>query len=183
MTLECVKNLLNEKDIPFIETIYENEKAYWLSNKEFENAYLKNARGIKVATIVIISNNKHKNLTLQFYEKNNEFEFDDLLFGSWFFEMFDYNPEMLADDLVRNIDFVMSGNAMVIDSYKICNGRKKWYSDSIFNMSDDEDVSDKIGFEETLARIEQKKSFLKTLFGVKMQYDIYDWNTYQSIVK
>lgn len=183
MTLEYAKNLLSEKNIPFIETIYKSEKEYWLKNKEFENANIKKAREIKVATLVIISKNKHKNLILQFYEKDNGFEFDDMLFGAWFFEMFDYNPDMLVDDLLHNIEFVMSGNAMVIDSYKICNGRKKWYSDAIFNMSDDEDISDKVGFEETLARIEQKKSFLKTLFGVKMQYDIYDWNTYRSIEK
>lgn len=183
MTLEYAKKLLSEKGIPFIETIYESEKEYWLKNKEFENASFKNAREMKVATIVIMSNNKHKNLILQFYEKNNEFEFDDMLFGAWFFEMFDYNPDMLVDDLLHNIEFVMSGNAMVIDSYKICHGTKKWYSDAIFNMSDDENVSDKLGFEKALARIEQKKSFLKTLFGVKMYYDIYDWNTYRNVVK
>ena len=183
MTLEYVKNLLNERNIPFIETFYESEKEYWQSNAEFECVNFKNAREIKVATIVIMSNNKHKNLTMQFFEKNNEFEFDDLLFGSWSFEMFDYSPDMLVGDLLHNIEFVMSGKAMVIDSYKICNGRKKWYSDAIFNVLDDEIVFGKNGYEKALSRIEQKKGFLKTIFGVKMQYEIYDWNTYQSIVK
>ena len=183
MTLEETKRLLSEKDIPFIERNYESEKVYWLKTEEFVGANINKARGIRVATLVILSNNKCKNLILQFFEKDKQFEFDDLIFGSWSFEMFDYNPDMLVDDLFDNIEFVMSGNAMVIDAYTIHNKTRKWSGDAIFNMSDDKDVFDKIGFEKALSRIEKKKGFFKSLFGVKMQYEIYDWNTCRNIVK
>lgn len=174
MTLEHARKLLDEKNIPFIETIYASEKEYWTESEDFKSANVNNAREIKVATLVITSNNKHKNLLLQFFEKNNQLEFNDLLFGSFSFEMFDYNPDMLADDLMHCIEFVMSGNAKVLEAY---NKSKRISALWIFDMSDDEDVVD---LNNILARIEKRK---KSLFGSKKYYDIYDWNTYIRIVK
>ena len=174
MTIENAKKILNNENIAFIETVYASEKDYWIKSEDFKNASFKNAREIKVATLVIVSNNKHKDLTLQFFEKDNQFEFDDLLFGSYSFEMFDYNPNMLAHDLIHNIKLVMSGNAKAIKAY---NKAKRISATGLFDISDDADVED---LNNILARIEKKK---KSLLGSKKYYDIYDWNTYKTIVK
>lgn len=177
MTLENAKKLLSERNIPFIETVYESEKEYWTKSDDFKTGDIKNAREIKVATLVITSNNKRKNLLLQFFEKNNQLEFNDLLFGSFSFEMFDYKPDMLADDLMHCIEFVMSGNAKVLEAY---NKSKRISALWIFDMSVDEDVAD---LNNTLVRIEKRKNIFKGLFSAKRYYDIYDWNTCIRIVK
>lgn len=112
MTLSDAKILLSENNIDFDVCEYENEAAYWHHRMLFP--YTKNARNCMVTTLIIASNNKKKNIELQFNDIGNEFYYEDLSFGDYCFEMFNYNEEMLADDLLDRIKEIQSGNFAVI---------------------------------------------------------------------
>ena len=131
--------------------------------------------------MIIVSKNKKKNIELQFNYVDNEFCFEELSFGDYCFEMFDYNEEMLAGDLLDRIEEIRCGNFVVI----IANDLKKrrWLGDACFDLNDDDDAFGRQGFEKAMEQINKPKGLLARLFRTQTQYEIYDWNTYQCIVK
>jgi len=179
MTLNDAKILLSENNIDFEACEYDNEAAYWHHCSLFP--YTKNAKNCKVIVLVIASNNKHENIELQFNEIGNEFHFEELSFGNFCFELFDCKEEILADEILTNIKEIQSGNFVVI----IANNLKKrrWLGDACFDLNDDDDAFGRSGFEKAMRRINKPKGLLSKLFRTQKQYEIYDWNTYQCIVK
>jgi len=179
MTLNDAKTLLSENDVNFDVCKYENEATYWQHRMLFPHT--KNAKNCRVITLIIVSNNNKKNIELQFNEVGDEFRFEELSFGDYCFEMFDYNEEMLAEDLLTSIKEIQSGNFVVI----IANNLKSrhWLGDACFDLNDDDDVFGRQGFEKAIGRINKPKRLLSRLFRTQTQYEIYDWNTYRCIVK
>jgi hypothetical protein len=54
----------------------------------------------------------------------------------------------------------------------------------IFDRNDfDDDFFGEMGYQKTMRRIQKRKGCLARLFNVKRQYEIYDWNSYQCIIK
>ena len=111
----------------------------------------------------------------------DEFRFEELSFGDYCFEMFDYNEEMLADALLNRIKEIQSGNFVVIIANNLKN--RHWLGDACFDLNDDDDAFGRQGFEKAMGRINKPKGLLSRLFRTQKQYEIYDWNTYQCIVK
>lgn len=179
MTLNDAKILLSENNIDFDVYEYENEAAYWHNIALFP--YIKNARNCKVITLTIVSNNEKKNIELQFNATGEEFHFEELWFGDYSFEMFDYNEEMLADDLLDHIKEIQSGNFVVIIANDLKN--RRWLGDACFYLNEDDDAFGRQGFEKAMERINKPKRLVSRLFRIQKQYEIYDWNTYQCIVK
>jgi len=179
MTLEEAKQLLRTNNIEFNILEFSSEAEYWRHSVLFPDT--KNAKSCKVIAIIIKSNNEKKNIELQFNLKDNVFFFEELSFGDYCFEMFDYKEEYLSKDLLENIRRIMSGSFKVI----LANDLKKhrWLGDACFDMNDDDDVFGEQGFEKAINRIKKPKSFISKLTKSKVLYEIYDWNTYQSIEK
>ena len=179
MTLDDAKILLSENNIEFNVCEYENEATYWHHKMLFP--YTKNARNCKVTTLVIVSKNKKKNIELLFNYVDNEFCFEELCFGDYSFEMFDYNEEKLPNDLQDRIKEIQSGNFVVIIANDLKN--RRWLGDAGFDLSDNDDAFDRQGFEKAMRRINKPKGLFSRLFRTQKQYEIYDWNSYQCIVK
>ena len=179
MTLNEVNVLLSENQIPFELCEFENETAYWHHVSMFP--YTKHAKVCKVIALIIPSNNQHKNIELQFNATDNGFIFEELYFGGFGFEMFDYTEEMLADDLLDRIKEIQSGNFVVIIANDLKN--RRWLGDSCFDLNDEDDAFGRQGFEKAMRRINKPKGLLSRLLKTQKQYEIYDWNTYQCIVK
>ncbi|MBQ8783367.1 MAG: hypothetical protein IJZ57_06300 [Clostridia bacterium] len=179
MTLTEAKELLNKNNIAFNLLEFENETEYF--HHSFMFPYTKSARSDKVTAIVIESNNGKKNIELQFNEIDGVYQFEEMLFGEFCYEMFNYNEEMLADDLIHNIKEIKTGNLTVIVLNDIKNHR--WLSDARFDLSDDDEGFGKTGFQKAMKKIEKPKSFLSKINKSKFQYEIYDWNTYHCIIK
>lgn len=179
MTLNNAKILLSENNINFEMCEYENEATYWHHRMLFP--YTKNAKNCKVITLIVASNNQNKHIELQFNNVGNEFRFEELSFSDYCFEMFDYNEEMLANDLLDCIKKIQSGNFVVI----VANDLKKrsWLGDACFDLNDEDDVFGRQGFEKAIERIHKPKGLISRLFRTQKQYEIYDWNTYQCIEK
>ena len=179
MTLFEAKKLLTENNIVFEIKEFEDEAAYWHHTRFFP--YTKNARTCKVIALIITSNNGKKNIELQFNAVDDDFLFEELHFGDFCFEMFNYTEEMLANDLMNNINEIKGGAISVI----IANDLKKqvWLCDSRYNLKDDDDLFGKPGFEKTVKNIQAPKSFISKLLKTKIQYEIYNWDSYQCIIK
>ena len=179
MTLNDAKILLSENNIVFDVREFENEAAYWRHVSMFP--YTKNAKTCKVIALIIRSNNGRNDIELQFNAVDSTFHFEELWFGSYSFEMFDYNKEMLADDLLDRIKEIQSGQFVVI----IANDLKKrtWLGDACFDLNDDDDAFGRGGFDKAMERINKPKGLISRLLRTQKQYDIYDWNTYRCIVK
>ena len=179
MTLFEAKKLLTENNLTFEISEFEDEATYWHHTMLFP--YTKNARNCKVLALIISSNNGKKNIELQFNAVDDDFLFEELRFGDFCFEMFDYKEEMLANDLLKHINKIKGGAFSVIVTNDLKN--KKWLADSSFDLKDDDDLFGKHGFEKAIQQIHAPKGFISKLLKTKTQYEIYDWNTYQCIIK
>ena len=189
MTLDDAKVLLTDNNIPFDLVEYENEKEYWHHTMLFP--YTKNAQVCKVLVLVVRSNNGKKDIELQFNEKDGIFCFEEIRFGSYCFEVLcEVKEEKLAEELIACIREVQEGYWRVIVANNI--KRRFWLWDACFDLNDtDDDISGKKAFDEAMLLIEESEKvsggvfgkFLDKLLRTKVQYEIYDWNTYQCIVK
>ncbi len=178
MTLYKAKELLSENNIPYEMCEFDDEATYWHHTTLFPHT--KNAKKCKVIALIIKSNNEKKNIEIQFNSFDDDFLFEELYFGDYSFEMFDYNEDMLSNDLLSRINEIQSGDFVVIVANNLKN--KSWLGDSCFDLNDD-DVFGNAGFEKAMQRIKKPKGFISRLFKSKKQYEIYDWNTYHCIIK
>ena len=178
MTLQEAKDLLSKNNIYFDICKFESEAEYWQHITLYP--YTKYAKNCKVIALIIMSNNGKKNIELQFNAIENEFRFEELHFGDYSFEMFDYNEEMLANDLLDRIQDIQCGNFTII----VANNLKSesWIGDACFDLNDD-DLFGKPGFERAMKRIQKPKGLISKLLKSGKQYEIYDWNSYQCIIK
>ena len=179
MTLFEAKKLLTENNFVFETREFEDEATYWHHTMLFP--YTKNAKNCKVIALIITSNNGKKNIELQFNAVDDDFLFEELRFGDFCFEMFDYKEEILANDLLNHINEIKGGAFSVIVANDLKN--KKWLADSCFDMKDDDDHFGKPGFEKAIQIIQAPKSFISKLLKASKQYEIYDWNIYQCIIQ
>ncbi len=179
MTLTEIEELFKKNNIPFELCEFENEKAYWHHIALFP--YTKNAKSCKVIAMIIKSKNEQTNIELQFNEVNNIFFFEELFFGDYGYEMFDCAEDTLPSALIDSVFEVMKGNIKIIT----CNDLKGKHrlGDACFDLNDDDNFFGKQGFQKAMEHINKPKKFLSKLFKSKKQYEIYDWNTYQCIIK
>lgn len=176
MTLSEVKELLNNNHIKFNQSEFENQKEFLNHISAFQ--YTKYSNPNKIIVLIIESNNGHTNIELEFEYDNNGFIFIDLFFGEYCCEMFDTLNNFLPEEILTCIHDFMSGKFSIITINDIKN--KRWLSDMCFDLNDEED---KVNFEKRIKKIRKSKGHISKLFKFKTQYEIYDWNTYQCIIK
>lgn len=179
MTLTEAQNLLEAHSIPFTQKFYENEAEYWKHALLFP--YTENAKPCRVIALVIHSSNHIKHIELQFNDTPDGWKFEELRFGGYSYEMFDTLEEFLPTEIIENISEIMQNKLAFIEGNDL--KKKMWCGDAVFDYTDDDEFFGKHGFQESVRHIEQKKSFWAKLFRTRMQYEIYDWNTYRCIIK
>ena len=189
MTLDEAKVLLTENDIDFELVEYKDEEEYLHHTALYP--YTKHAKSCKVLAMVVKSKNGEKDIELQFNEEHGIFYFVELRFGSFSFEMFEDSEEgKLTEKLMIHIREMQAGNYVVIVANNIEKHFELW--DSCFEVNDTEnDFFGKKAFEAEIHRIQGLENaskgwfekFLDKLLRTKIQYEIYDWNTYKCIVK
>lgn len=179
MTIEEAKELLKVHSISFEQGEYKNEKEYWHHVLAFP--YTANAKLCKVIALVIRSNNGKKHIELQFNSTPDGWMFEELWFGGYSYEMFDTSEEALPTELVENISNTMKNKLVFIECYDL--KKKKWCGDAVFDCTDQDEIFGKPGFQKAMGRIGEQKGFFAKLLRTKKQYEIFDWNSYQCIVK
>ena len=179
MTLTDAKTLLERKRIPYQTAQYEDEAAYWRHCMPFP--YVDNARNCKITALVIPSVNGAKHIEIQFSRHRGAYVFDELWFGGHNFELFGYDPDLVAADVLDFIGQVVDGKLAVIETNDV--KRRRVVSVSCFDLTDSDSVFGAPGFREAMKEIEAPKTFWKKLTGRKLRYDIYDWRTHRRVVK
>lgn len=179
MNLIDAKTLLEKRRIPYHMTQYESEAEYFRHLMAFPRR--DNGRKCAVTALVIPAVNGEKHIELQFNRGRGGYVFEELWFGGYSFELFDHDPDLLEADLLDRIGQIVEGKTAVILAYDL--RRRRWVSDSCFDLSDQDNVFGAPGFREAVARIEGPRTFRQKLTGQKQQYDIYDWHTCRQILK
>ena len=141
----------------------------FLAPKKIENRELKK--------LTIVSNNGKMNLDLIFYKNEEQYDFEDIVFGRFYFE---FGSIIDHDSFVDLIDIVQSiiTNKMKILSVSYAD-TGEWILDHRFDMSDPEE---QLQFNRYMARVDKKKCHPYIRKG-SMMHEIYDWNTYDCIVR
>ena len=172
MNIDRAKELLSNRGITFHTEEYASEADFWKHIVLFP--YTKNAADCRVITVVINSNNGHKNLELQFIEAEGNYAFKELWFGDYSFEAFDYEPDMLEDEIMSDIEGVMLGDHIAFAINDL--NKKQWISDGLTPKNG--------GYAEQLKRDARKpKTWKQKISKMKLQYEFYDWDNYHKITK
>ena len=179
MTLNEAKTLLSKNSIPYELCEYQNETAYWHHAMQFPHT--KNAKSCKVTVILIRSKNGKKNMELQFHAVDGIFRFAELYFGDYSYEMFDVKEESLENDLLACIAEIINGRFTVICASDL--RKKRRLGDACFDRGDDDKRFGEPGFQKAMQRIQKPKGIFEKVSKSVKQYEIYDWNTYQCIIK
>lgn len=175
--LDRIKEKLQDLEIPFEESHYENRIIFWQEIEVFPDE--EKPAPYPVLALTIKSNNDKKDLAVVFEQVGDRYEFCDLFFGSFGFELFDSGEEVTDELLLDLIKNVMQNEATVI--YAVDITKNKWLWDGIFDLNDP-DPHDKEEFEQKLIEIQKPKKGLSKLLDHETRYEIYNWNTYRCVL-
>ena len=176
MKIEEAKALLYSNGISYDICCYSNEAEFWKHLSLYSD--YKKAKLCKVTVIVIRCKNGHKDVELQFNSTDDGDIFVELFFGDYSYELFDCGEELLPNEIIRNINSVLQCNISIIVAYDL--RRKRWLGDICY---DKEVNSGETYYKTALERIHKPKSLVAKLFHDKRQYEIYDFENYQCIIK
>ena len=132
--------------------------------------------------MITISNPDHdKNIELIFDSDEDNPNFYDLDFGGYCYELFDCNEDDIANQLIKEIKDIISGNVYIIYARNAKSG--EWFFDGCFFDSPDEDENTMDEFQNLIARIRSPKSWLRKIIKRIDQYEIFNWNSYECVIK
>lgn len=176
MKLEDVKQLLNENGYPYESKIVPSSLAF--------HKY----KGFSFKTdtdpfwLLIIPNPNHgQNIEIVFSDASENPDFYDLVFGGFWYDLFGYPDEYLPRDLLDEIQRIVTGKANIILATDAKTG--KWFSDQIFFDLPETDMNNMDDYKRTLSRISAPKSLWRKLIGRTDIYEIFNWFSYQKIIK
>lgn len=172
MNLSRAKELLNKKGLPYELVEYSCEGEFWKHISQFANT--SRATPTKVISLVINSPNKHKHLELQFNKSEKDYLFCELWFGDYSFEAFDYEADILEQEILSDIESVISGGFVAFSIGDLKN--RRWISDGLIEKNSE-------ALEKFKQKMSRPKSWLGKIFKTKIQYELYDWNTYKIAIK
>ena len=167
MTLEEGNALLDREGIGYEQRNYGSQKEYWEDTMRFPRAA--NAGQCSVTVLRIPAPNGTAHLGLQFNERNGVFEYVDLWFGAYSFELWDGGEE----ELLECIRHVRSGQSWCAIRWDL--DRKRWCGDAMYDLQEDP------GPGKLLEALARPKDFWERLFKKHFLHEVYDWNEYHCI--
>ena len=172
-----VEKLLKENNIPFTLTV-KSYQEYW-RKKGIEE---KEKRTFSLLTIP--NPNHEKNIEIVFADASENPKFIDLEFGGVGYEMFQWEEEDLPRDLLNEIKDIRSGKEWIVCAANAKTG--VWLSDHLFCDGDENDEDDWNNMDDlykTISKIRKPKSLWSKITGRTRCYEIFNWNSYEKIVK
>lgn len=184
MTLSEVQNLLDTNRITYRREEYENEGVYSAHRVLFPYRP-EQAAPCKVLVLVIPSRNGQKDLELQFNQSGEEFLFQDIFFGAYSFELFHRPEDELPAALMECITETMEGNVAFIMADSLKDKTHLW--GGCYGLTDDDPLLGKAAYDAAVQSILAPHSLLGRLLSPKGEpkerYELYDWNSYQCVLK
>ena len=182
LTLCAAKALLAEHQIQFDLIEYPNAASYW--KHAMRDADLRHAPAGKTVVLVVRSNNGEKHIELEFRAESADFVLQTARFGEYVWVLTEENDQTgtdVADQLLQFIRKVESGDWVVVVTYDTTH--QKWLETACFDRhTADADIGEP-AFQKKRAEIEKPAGFFAKLFRVRMEYEIYDWNSFRRVEK
>ena len=177
MKIEEAKALLYSNGIPYEICCYSDEAEYWKHLSLYPDH--EKAKPCKVTVLVVRCKNGHKHVELQFNSTNDGEIFVELFFGDYSYELFDCEEELLPNEIIRNINSVLQCKMSIIVAYDL--KKKRWLGDVCYDH--EKNKFEESFYKSALEKIHKPKSFVEQLFHDRKQYEIYDFENYQCIIK
>lgn len=182
LTLCAAKALLAEHQIQFDLIEYPNAASYW--KHAMRDADLRRAPAGKTVVLVVRSNNGEKHIELEFRAESADFVLQTARFGEYVWVLTEENDQTgadVADQLLQFIRKVESGYWVVVVTYDTTH--QKWLETACFDRhTADADIGEP-AFQKKRAEIEKPAGFFAKLFRMRMEYEIYDWNSFRRVEK
>lgn len=122
MDIEQTRELLKSKNIRYTEREYETEKEYWRHICEYY--YCEHASDDRVKAFVIPCRNGKRNIELQLTEREGEYVFTELYFGTFCFELSEADlGESIGQELEKHLDNLLNGRYTVVSAADLKAGR------------------------------------------------------------
>lgn len=123
MNITEAKQVLREKGAEFEEASYPTEKEYWRHICPFY--YYEYASDIPVRALTVPCKNGKRHIELQFLERDGEYYFRELYFGTFCFELGEFHepgqdPEA---ELMQHLDSLIAGRYTVLSAADLKRGR------------------------------------------------------------
>ena len=175
MRLDEVEALLDNHNLEYKLSLIGNRGEFY-RNKGFLEA-----KDDTAFILLTIPNPNHaKNIELIFKTADDNPEFSDLEFGGHWYELFDCQEEQLPSELLKEIKDILSGRLYIIIARD--NKTLAWLFDGAYLDSPDEDQNDMEAFRKMMNRIKHPKGWWKKLRGKTTQYEVFSWESYESII-
>ncbi|MGN0292575.1 MAG: hypothetical protein ACI4D3_01070 [Lachnospiraceae bacterium] len=176
MTLSEVQLLLDQNGITYHFTTEPN-RAVFYQRKGFSSSDDTGAFHL----LTIPNPNHSKVIKLIFEDSSSDADFYDLEFGGYWYELWGWNEEGLAENLLDEIKNILDGKAYVIFATDAKTG--KWFADSLYCDREDPEWNDMDSFQKAVTRIKKPKSWWRKLIQRTDIYEIFNWNSYEKVVK
>ena len=175
MNIDEAKTLLNTKGITFEEKDYATQREYWEHCSEFWHFEYASTKPDSIRKVLVIPcANGRKDIELEFEQKDGEFEFVDLLFGSFSFEVEEESTERstVEEILTERLSDLLQSRYTVLAVSSIEGG--------VIMDSFRKNVSG-AGREKLVDSYKKAVSFWGRLLKKHYVAEIYDCNLYQRI--
>lgn len=176
MTFSEVTQLLDSHSIGYDVRYIDNPAEY------YKKRGFPNIRNCPPFTLIVISNPNHsKDIELSFTGCGDNPDLEEMSFGSYCHEMFSFTKRYVRNVLIDEIKNIMDGKVYVICAYNQKNGRLYFdggFDDSVFEWKENMDE-----FRKAVEKIRAPKNTFSRLTGRTDRYEIFNWNSYEEVVK
>lgn len=176
MRLNELQRLLIEKDIQYTLSVVEPCRSEFYEKR----GYQPGENRAPFCLITIKNPNHDKNIEIIFADNSNDSEFLDLGFGGFWYEL-GGDDEALPQGLLAEIDNILSGKLWIIFAFDA--KTNKWFFDGSYLDAMEVEWNDMDDFYKTVAKIKKPKSWWRKRTGRMDRYEIFNWNTYEEIIK
>lgn len=177
MKLIDVKKLLDDNGYKYTQTIVPS-RAEFYQQKGFNPS-----KDTGAFILLSIPNPNHRiDIQIIFSDTTNNPDFSDLEFGGYWYELFDCEESYVAQELLTEIQRIINGNTHIIFASMVKKG-VHWRWDGKYDDLPDAEMNSMDAFRDTVEKIRAPKSWWKRLTCKTYIYEIFNWTSYEKIVK
>ncbi len=177
MKLIDVKKLLDDNGYTYTQTIVPS-RAEFYGQKGFNQS-----EDTEAFVLLSIPNpNHHIDIQIIFKDATENPDFIDLEFGGYWYELFDCEEKYVAHELLTEIQRIINGRTYIIFASMMKKG-VHWCWDGKYDNLPDAEMNSMGTFHNTVKKIKSPKSWWEKLTCKTRIYEIYNWTSYEKIVK
>lgn len=177
MKLVEVKKLLDDNGYRYTQTVIPSRAEFYR-----EKGFRPSADTGAFTLLTIPNPNHEKDIQIIFSDATENPEFYDLEFGSFWYELFDCEEEYLRQELLTEIQRIISGITYIIFASTVKKGIHWKWDGTYYDLPDDE-MNSMDAFQNAVSKIKSPKSWWKKLTGKTDVYEIFNWTNYERITK